>query len=219
MIYSMKTMVRIGSRKNSGNRCFCNFSNNFNSCFFQLFCTQDMRVQKMMEKLKSTKLCPVLCTSNSIFILWIQSLNSFFNILTVIKNKWNLREKNFQYIPDFLFISCHCISQLFPLLPLTFSIHPLSCPPPWLHFSSSLLSLCCFTPSHSLARSVSSLVLDSNTHQLALSQVERQQRWWYAHIQTHAGGRACVFLCVCSLEVWKNHQFNSRERERERKWT
>lgn len=22
-------------------------------------------------------------------------------------------------------------------------------------------------------------------------------------------------LCVCSLEVWKNHQFNSREREKE----
>lgn len=50
----MKTMVRIGSRKNSGNRCFCNFSNNLKSFFFQLFCTQDMRVQKMMEKLKST---------------------------------------------------------------------------------------------------------------------------------------------------------------------
>lgn len=180
--------------------------------FFQLFCTQDMRVQKMMGKLKSTK-----CTSNSIFILWIQSLNSFFNIFTVIKNKWNLREQFFQYIPDFLFISCHCTSQLFPLPPLTFSIHPLSCPPPWLHFSSSLLSLCCFTPSHSLALSVSSLVLDSNTHQLALSQVERQQRWWYAHIQTHAGGRVCVWMCACSLEVWKNHQFNSRERER--KWT
>lgn len=43
-----------GSRKNSGNRSFCNFSNNLNSFFFQLFCTQDMRVQKMMEKLKST---------------------------------------------------------------------------------------------------------------------------------------------------------------------
>lgn len=219
MIYSMKTMVS-GSRKNSGNRCFCNFSNNLNSCFFfQLFCTQDMRVQKMMGKLKSTTFCPVLCTSNSISILWIRSLNSFFNIFTVIKNKWNLREQFFQYIPDFLFISCHCTSQLFPLLPLTFSIHPLSCPPPWLHFSSSLLSLCCFTPSHSLALSVSSLVLDSNTHQLALSQVERQQRWWYAHIQTHAVCVSeCVCVqCVCSLEVWKNHQFNSRERGR--KWT
>lgn len=218
MIYSMTTMVS-GSRKNSGNRCFCNFSNNLNSCFVFFSALLHTRYEGSKDdgKIKKHKFCPVLCTSNSISILWIQSLNSFFNIFTVIKNKWNLREQFFQYIPDFLVISCHCISQLFPLLPLTFSIHPLSCPPPWLHFSSSLLSLCCFTPSHSLALSVSSLVLDSNTHQLALSQVERQQRWWYAHIQTHAGGRVCVWMCACSLEVWKNHQFNSRERGR--KWT
>lgn len=65
----MKTMVRIGSRKNCGNRCFCNFSNNLKSFFFSALLHTRYEGSKDDGKMKKHKFCPVLCTSISIFIL------------------------------------------------------------------------------------------------------------------------------------------------------
>lgn len=149
-------------------------------------------------KIKKHKFCPVLCTSNSIFILWIQSLNSFFNIFPVIKNKWNLREQFFQYIQ--IFYSFPVIA--FPSCSLYYHLHFLSIHWAVLLLDSIFLPPCCHSvalPPHTLWLSLCPPLSLIPTHTSWHSAKWRDSKDDGTHTFRHTQEAVRVSECVCVL--------------------